>query len=147
VLATGCGGGPPAAVAPTVTVDPASLYEGFPACEPPPDPIDFEPVEGMVLPEGTVVLEIDEFGPLISVTGLVESTPLEIRDEFAQEPEVEVIHLEDEGYEAEILVDDLGRRTYIKASIRCRTGSVVAAVIADAAAASGLPVPGGQGGS
>lgn len=129
------------------TADALALYADFPACPPLPTAIPFAPVEGMVVPDGTVVIDVVVTGPITAATGFVDLTPLQVRDLFADREDVEVVHLEDEGFEAEVLVDRAGIRTFVKASIRCRTGSVVAAVVADGADAGALPIPAGTAGA
>lgn len=138
-LASACGPGPDAAA----PLDPAELYAGFAPCDPPPPGIDHDPVEGLVELDGLVVAEVRSTGPITSVTGFVEQTPIELRDAFASRQDVTLLHLEDEGYEAEALVERGDHRTFLKATIRCRTGSIVALVVAPAADAGGLPTPGG----
>lgn len=153
VLTTACGGaGDPGA--PTVAASDATdspfvltdqtneLYEGFIDCDPLPDGVDEAPPAEMVLPDGMVITDLTEVGPLISATGFVDATPIDLRDAFVERDDVEVVHLEDEGFEAEILIDGGSTRTYIKASIRCRTGSVVQVLLGPDDEAQALPVPG-----
>ncbi len=164
VLATACGGGSDpadtsaadtaadtaaesgagtASDSPFVLTDQTNeLYEGFIDCEPLPDGIDETPPADMVLPDGMVITELSEVGPLVSATGFIDATPIDLRDAFVQRDDVEVVHLEDEGFEAEILIDGGSSRTYIKASIRCRTGSVVQVLLGPDDEAQALPVPG-----
>ncbi len=141
---TACGG-PSTTAPPAPAAAPSDLYAGFAPCDPLPDPVAHEPVEGLVAPEGMVVVSVRETGPVTAVTGFVDATPLELRDAFAGRPGVEVLHVEDEGFEAEVLVDAGDFRTFLKATIRCRTGSVVALVVARDADAEQLPAPGGAG--
>lgn len=124
--------------------DADALYEQFSACPPPPTSLDHEPVEGLIIPPGTVVTDVQEVGPITSVTGFVLMTPLEIRDLYARDEDVELLYLEDEGFEAEILVEEGGIRTFIKATIRCRSGSAVASIVSSDPAS--LPRPGQQAG-
>lgn len=128
----------------TAVADASALYEQFSPCPAPPTPIAYEPVEGLVIPPGTVVTDVQEVGPITSVTGFVELTPIDIRDLYADDPAVELLYVEDEGYEAEILVEREGTRTFIKATIRCRTGSAVAGIVSTDPAS--LPLPGQQAG-
>lgn len=133
----------PTGIGPTTTD--VGLYDDFPECDPLPDPGPSAPPGEMVVPDGMVVTEVTESGPLTTAAGLVAATPLELRDAFAARDDVELVYLEDEGYEAEILVDSGEWRTFVKATIRCRTGSVVGLILAPDEAVDSLPVP-GQGG-
>lgn len=155
-LATGCGGqgsGAPGDIAAggapvvgaTTTEDPNALYADFPECEPLPAPTPHESVPGAVELDDAWIESVSRTGVLTTITGLVEATPVDLRDDFADRDDVEVIYVEDEGYETEILLDDGEHRTYLKATIRCRTGSVVAQIVAPAGGDELLPVPGQQG--
>jgi hypothetical protein len=128
----------------TTSEDPNALYEGFVDCEPLPDGIEYTAPEGLVVPDGLVVTDAQEVGPLYQLTGFLDATPIDIRDAYAGS--AELVYLEDEGYEAEILIDSGPYRTFLKASIRCRTGSIVAVIGAPDDDGSSLPVPGQQGG-
>ena len=141
---TASGAGPTAGA--TTTTDPNELYRDFVECDPLPESIPFEPVEGMATLDGVAVTDVSETGPITSVTGLVDQTPVDIRDAFVDRDDVELVYLEDEGYEAEILLDTGDWRTFIKATIRCRTGSVIAFIVAPDEESQALPVPGQQGG-
>lgn len=149
VAALGCSGGGPAGsddVAVTMgPTDPNALYLDFVECESLPPGVDYDPVEGLVMPQGMVVTAVSEVGPITQVTGFIDQTPVDVRDTYAED--AQLVYLEDEGYEAEILVDTGGFRTFIKASIRCRTGSVMALIVAPDDEAGGLPVPGQQTGN
>ena len=160
-LGSGCGGAAPQPAPAPATPDDASastagattspladagaIYEQLSPCPAPPTPIAHDPVEGLVIPPGTVVTDVQAVGPITSVSGFVELTPLEIRDLYADDPEVELLYIEDEGFEAEILVEREGVRTFIKATIRCRTGSAVAGIVSSDPAS--LPRPGQQAGA
>lgn len=145
VLLTACGllaaCGPSA---PTVADGgpPPDPYAGFAPCDPLPAPSPHEPVEGLVAPEGLVVVDVRRTGPVVAVRGFVDATPLELRDAFEGRDDVEVVHVEDEGFEVEVLVDAGEFRTFLKATIRCRTGSIVALVVARDVDAERLPRPG-----
>lgn len=146
VMGAGCATGGEPTVQATAT-DPVAggatneLYEGFQECPPLPSPGPTPPPD-MVLPEGAVITAVGEVGPLVSADGFVDATPVDIRDAFAERDDVELVHLEDEGFEAEVLVDRDGSRTYLKATVRCRTGSILLALLSDASAEAALPVPG-----
>lgn len=126
----------------TLTDETNELYADFIDCEPLPDPVPGELPAEMVVPDGFVLLELSEVGPLVSARGLLDATPVDVRDAFIEREDVSVVYLEDEGFEAEVLVDSGDWRTYIKASVRCRTGSVVQMILGPDDEAATLPVPG-----
>jgi hypothetical protein len=97
-----------------------------------------------VVPDGLVVTDAQEVGPLYQITGFLEQTPVEVRDAYADS--AELVYLEDEGFEAELLVDTGDYRTFIKAQVRCRTGSIVSVIGAPDDEGEALPVPGQQAG-
>lgn len=142
--------GAPAAAATSDPDEAARLYEGFPDCDPLPTstPADGPrgPVPGLVDLGDAWVEQVSETPPLVTVTGLVDATPIDIRDRFAGDDAVELVYIEDEGYEVEMLLDVDGRRTFVKGTIRCRTGSVFAQIIGPPGDADLLPVPGQQAG-
>ncbi|MGI9017480.1 MAG: hypothetical protein ACR2HR_10330 [Euzebya sp.] len=146
LLVGACTGGTQSATdsASAVPTDPNALYEGFVDCEPSPESIEFQPIEGLVMPDGLVVTNVSEAGPLVQVTGFIDQTPVDIRDLYAED--AQLVYLEDEGFEAEILIDSGDFRTFLKASIRCRTGSVMSLIRAPDDDAGALPVPGQQAG-
>jgi hypothetical protein len=123
-------------------VDPNALYEGFVECETLPDPIEFDAPEEVIIPEGMVVTGYSEVGPLVQLTGFIDATPVDLRDVYAED--AQLVYIEDEGFEAEILIDAGEYRTFLKASIRCRTGSVMAVIGAPNDETDSLPVPGQQ---
>ena len=129
----------------TTSEDPAALYEDFVDCDPLPEGVEeYEVPDDLVVPEGMVVTDVQDVGPLTQLTGFIDMTPVDLRDAYADR--AELVYLEDEGYEAEILVDTGAYRTFLKASIRCRTGSILAVIGAPDDDEASLPVPGQQSG-
>jgi hypothetical protein len=126
LLLTSCGGertppatsGLPGGGVPLITAVP----EG--PCPSPPPPVE-ERVEGLVLPEGAYLTEVVRQGPLVQVRGRVDRTPLELRAEYEQRDDVEVLTLEDEGVEVETLVSTGGFRTYLRGTALCATASAL----------------------
>ena len=136
VLATGCGGG--GAVAPGD--DP---YAGYPPCgEAPAAAASVEPVRGLVLPAEATVQSISTAGPLTTVNAYVAATPLAVRDDLSRQDGVEVLHAEDEIFEAELLLAVDGRRSLVKAVAVCDAASRIVAVVGPEGG-EGLPSPGG----
>lgn len=97
-------------------------------CPPAPPPVD-ERVTGLVLPEGAYLTEVVRQGPLVQVRGRVERTPLQLRAEYEQRTDVEVLTLEDEGGEVETLVTDGGHRTFLRGTAVCATATALDGVV------------------
>lgn len=110
--------GGPGGVLPTATALPDR------PCPPPPPEI-VEEVEGLVLPEGGYLTEVVRQGPLVQVRGWVERTPLQLRAEYEQRDDVEVLTLEDEVVEVETLVTDGEHRTFLRGTALCATASAL----------------------
>lgn len=98
-------------------------------CPPPPARVD-DAVEGLVLPEGGYLTEVVRQGPLVQVRGWVERTPLELRAEYEQRTDVEVLTLEDEVVEVETLVTDGEHRTFLRGTALCATASALDGLVA-----------------
>ncbi len=96
----------------------------LPSCRPPPAGIDAD-VPGLVLPDGAVVTEVEEQGPLISVRAYVEQTPIQVRRFYQRTKGLELQEIEDEVYEAEALFSGSEFNTYVKAQAQCQQGSVL----------------------
>ncbi|HEV8056049.1 MAG TPA: hypothetical protein VGP51_06140, partial [Nocardioidaceae bacterium] len=82
-------------------------------------------VPGLLLPEGAVVNEVQEQGPLISVRGYVDQTPIQVRQFYQEAKGLELFEIEDEVFEAEVLFAGKKFRSYVKAQAQCETGSVL----------------------
>lgn len=138
VLATGCGGG-------EATPPGSDPYAGFPPCGDAPEAsANTEPVRGLVLPAEATVQATSTAGPLITVNAYVHATPLAIRSELSSTQGVEVLHAEDEVFEAELLLAADGRRSLVKAVAVCDEASRIVAVVGPEGG-EGLPSPGGGG--
>lgn len=139
VLAAGCStDAPPPA-------DGDDPYAGFPPCEDAPAAGDHnQSVRGLVLPSGATVQSTSATGPLTTVTAYVEATPLDIRSELSSRDGVEVLHAEDEVFEAELLLAADGRRSLVKAVAVCDAASRIVAVVGPQGG-EGLPSPGAGG--
>lgn len=135
---TACGTGPPA---PSASAPPPD-YSLLAVCEPfPPDVrTDQEPIAGLVLPDGAVVTSVTTTGPLTEVDGFIALTPLEVRDHYGALENVDLLLLEDEGFEAETLISDGAYRMYLRARVVCATGSKFDATVGPDAA-EGPTVP------
>ena len=115
-------GGPSGAV-PTATALPER------PCPPPPARVE-EEVDGLVLPDGGYLTEVVRQGPLVQVRGWVDRTPLELRAEYEQRTDVEVLTLEDEVVEVETLVTDGEHRTFLRGTALCATASALDGLVA-----------------
>lgn len=124
-------------------IDSTEPLSALPACEAPPPPSDDEPVEGLIVPDGTVVTNVTPQGPLVSVQGYIPLTPIQIRFHYGDRDDVELLVLEDEVYEAEVLLASGAHRMYMKANARCDQGSTMQVIVAPEVDADGLPVPDG----
>lgn len=133
LLAAGCGAaGADAPRAPALALPP---------CEAAPPTVAAD-VPGLVLPAGARVTSVTPQPPLTSVTAWVGRTPLEVRAQLEGRHDLQLLHVEDEVFEAEALLSDGAHRTYLRARAACATGSSVLAAVAPEAEASALPLPG-----
>jgi len=124
----------PASPAPTpradVSVDPAHLepLADLPECEPAPSPAARAAPELVALPSGSVVTSWEETGPLTQVTAYVALAPPQILA-FYQQQGLEILHLENEVFDAEVLVSDGQRRVIVNSQAVCRDGSTLLATV------------------
>jgi len=117
----------------------------LPACDQEQPPTIDEQVDGLDLPEGALVQTVERGEPLVTVTGFIPQTPVQVRQYYGAAQDLEILTLEDEIYEAEVLFSLDGRRTYLRALAACDQGSNLLAVVAPTLDADGLPVPAGRG--
>ena len=98
------------------------------ACNPVPEGVEDE-VEGLVLPPTAVLTKVEQQGGLIRVDAYVEQTPIEVRMFYGQAPDLEIIEIEDEVFEAEVLFGSGDFRSYVKALAVCERGSTLIAFV------------------
>lgn len=122
---------------------PTGPLVALPECEEPPAGTDDPMPEGAALPDGLAVSQVVPQGPITTLTGYVPTTPVNVRLGYEAREDLELIIIEDEVFESEMLVSTGTRRTYVKATAICATGSTVTAMVADELDAEGLPVPAG----
>lgn len=131
----------------TATFDPDEPPTGplvaLPGCDDPPAGTDDPTPDGAALPDGLAVSQVVPQGPITTLTGYVPTTPVNVRLGYEAREDLELIIIEDEVFESEMLVSTGTRRTYVKATAICATGSTVTAMVADELDAEGLPVPAG----
>jgi hypothetical protein len=91
-------------------------------------------ISGLVLPDDAIVTAVADADPLTNVQGYIPQTPVQIRVFYQQHPDLQVISVEDEGFESEVLIEVDGFRTFIKSQAVCELGSVFVAIVSPAAA-------------
>lgn len=140
VLLTGCG---PADEGADDAQGPGqAMLANLPSCDRVPvgeGPEVEEDVPGLVLPQGAKVTEVSEQGPLTSVGGSIEMTPLELRADYEGRDDVDLLRVEDEVFETEVLLRADGRRMYLMASALCATASDLSIIIGPDTDDAGLP--------
>ncbi len=100
----------------------------LPPCPPPPSPVDAD-VPGLVLPDGAVVTNVEDQGPLVVVQAYVEQTPVQVRQFYQSQKGLELSEIEDEVYEAETLFSGAKYNSYVKAQAKCDLGSLLFAYV------------------
>lgn len=135
----------PAGVIPTA--DPPAAASGaarpLPPCPSPPAGAQ-PPPEGLVVPDGTVVTDVTRNGPLLTVRGFVPLVPVDVRRFYERRDDLDILSLEDEGFEAEALFGSEDGRAYVKVKIICADGSTLLAVLGSAGAGDSVPTPAGS---
>jgi len=149
-LLPACGGNspgrePPATPSPLLSVDPALLapLEGLGPCGSPPAAAEAPTVEGLRLPDGAVITEVTDSGPLTTVQGWVPLTPIQLRVHYQRLDGIAVLNAEDEVWESETLFTDGRRRLFVKAQAMCESASLLVAVVAPESQGEAVPVPAG----
>lgn len=117
----------------------------LPECAPAPPEVEVDPglLEGAELPEGAVLTSALAQDPIVNLTAYVDGTPVEVRNEFELRRGIDIIVIEDEVFEAELLVSNGTHRTYLRVGATCSTGSTLIAVVAPELEADALPLPPG----
>ena len=115
---------------------------GLPACQPPPNAADEEPVAGVPLPEDAVITAVERGDPLTTLHGYIPQTPVQVR-QFLESRSLRVLNIEDEITESEALVSNGRQRVYIKARAVCDLGSELLVVVAPEVAGQAVPAPRG----
>lgn len=92
---------------------------------------------------GLEISSIRKAGPTVQVLGFLPQRPVAFRREFERRRDVEILFIEDEIFEAEVLLTDGEFRNYMKARIVCDKGSQFVAVIAKEIAGGAVPTPTG----
>jgi hypothetical protein len=120
----------------------------LPACDPAPAPLGADPDDGVVLPDGAVLVEQTEVGPTTSAAAYVGLTPIQVRlayEELDGRDGLTVLSSEDEVFESELLLASAERRTFVRATATCDRGSNLLVIAAPADAAGAVPAPQGDG--
>lgn len=107
------------------------------------DPEIGETVDGIDLPETGFFASVTEQGGLLRVQGYVELTPILFQLHFRENPDLEILTVENEIQESETLYSDGIQRVYLKAAAICELGSSFIAVVAPEGEAEAVPTPTG----
>lgn len=140
---TACASSAPPQPAAAPSRDPESLYDALGPCGDTPASVVDDLPPGFVLPREAVVVRTTDLGQLVQVDGFVALTPLQVRDIYERRDDVELLTIEDEGFETELLLRDDGYRMYLKAQVLCSTGSNFTATVGEEADAATMPRPRG----
>ena len=130
----------PSDAAPVPTATASGQLTALPDCPPPPASSG-QDVEGLVVPDGTVVTRVQQQAPLTNVTAFTPLTPAQFEASFLDMADITVLLNENEIYEAELLITTGSHRTFFKATATCKHGSTLLAVVAPEVDAEGLPLP------
>ncbi|HEX5540407.1 MAG TPA: hypothetical protein VFX60_02400 [Micromonospora sp.] len=134
-----CGGG-------TASHEPAdraqAMLANLPSCDR--VPLDEEAevaadVTGLVLPDGARVTSVLEQGALTTVEATIRMTPLDVRAHYEERADVDLLRVEDEIFEAEVLLRAQERRMYLRAAALCADGTALTAVVGRDSEDAGLP--------
>lgn len=121
---------------------PAGPLEALAPCTAPPEPTA-DPVEGLIVPEKTIVQQVTPSDPLVNVGAYAAMTPVEFEQYYRTLDDIEILVGENEVYEAELLISDGAYRNFLKATAVCDRGVQIIAVVAPEVDADGLPLPQG----
>lgn len=121
----------------------ASAVTALPACDQPPAPSPHAAIPGLVLPEEAVITELSPQGPVTTVRAYLQMTPVQVREHYEQRDDVDLLSIEDEVFEAEVLLDSGEHRVFLRAMILCAEGSSLLAIVAPVAVGGELTVPDG----
>lgn len=137
-----CGSGQPAATSTSGGPTGAGPLAALPECtSPPARRPDIDKVRGLSLPDGSVITNVTQQDPLVTVLAFVPLTPAQFEAAYPNMDSIEVLITENEVFEAELLVSNGEYRNFFKATATCQNGSNVLAVVAPEVDAEGLPVP------
>lgn len=128
----------------TGTPDDGSPLTALPPCGPPPSAsASAADVPGLVLPAEVIITLTRVATPeLVEVRGYIATTPIRVRQFYEQEPDLTILSIEDEIFEAEVLVERGAYRTYMKANAACSDASTIYAMVGPAGSGA-VPTPTG----
>lgn len=139
LAAVACGQDQPAGSAPP---DPTGPLEALAPCTDLPDSTA-ESVDGLIVPERTIIQQVTPSDPLVNVGAYAPLTPVQFEQHYRNLDGIEILVGENEIYEAELLVSDGKYRNFLKATAVCDRGVQIIAVVAPEVHAEGLPLPQG----
>jgi hypothetical protein len=96
-------------------------------------------VTGLVLPDDARLTSVLEQGSLTSVDGTIRMTPLDLRADYENRSDLDVVRIEDEIFETEVLIRADGRRMYLRATALCADGTALTAVVGPDSEDADLP--------
>lgn len=96
-------------------------------------------VTGLVLPDGARVTSVVEQGAMTTVEATIRMTPLDVRAHYESRTDIDLLRVEDEIFEAEVLMRAQERRTYLRAGALCADGTTLTAVVGPDSEDAGLP--------
>lgn len=96
-------------------------------------------VDGLVLPDGATVTSVVEQGTLTTVEATIRLTPLDVRAHYEGRDDIDLLRVEDEVFEAELLIRTRQRRMYLRAGALCVDGTALTAVVGPDSDDAGLP--------
>lgn len=138
LLLTACGG----TDAPQPAGRGPGMLANLPSCDRVPLDADAEvdaDVTGLLLPDGARVTSVVPQGALTTVEAVVRMTPLDVRAHYERRDDVDLLRVEDEIFEAEVLMRAQQRRTYLRATALCADGTTLTAVVGPDSDDAGLP--------
>ncbi|MFI7617354.1 hypothetical protein ACIBP6_39635 [Nonomuraea terrae] len=120
----------------------AGMLANLPSCDRVPLDADAEvsaDVAGLMLPDGARVTSVVPQGALTTVEATVRMTPLDVRAHYEQLSDIDLLRVEDEVFEAEVLMRAQQRRTYLRATAVCADATTLTAVVGPDSDDAGLP--------
>jgi hypothetical protein len=148
ILLVSCSGGgdgaPSARATPPARSQMDALLQQYPPCTEPSPGREVSKVRGLLLPQKTIVYSVRRQGPITTVQGFVPMNPVQVREYYEKDPDIQIIVSEDEFVESELLFSNGNVRNFVKARASCREGSDIVTVIARELTA--LPAPAGTAG-
>ncbi len=104
---------------------PLGRLTDLPTCDEAPEAGPVAAPQGLFLPNGAVVTEVEDIGPITSVLAWVPMTPSQARRAYEGADGYEIVMREDEGYDAEVTVTDGAARSFVEIVAICDQASTI----------------------